>query len=358
MNIKHYLWMSMGLIGLGAIATPVYAADQIIEIKGTVSIQRHLSTQYQTASVGTPINLGDLIRPATGAQVKVRCANDSIWSVPAGVVSGLGAGCPESVGTSRSLAGRGSDDFLAFLDQSFVAGTQVLEALPLLRWESVPGTTQYYIQVKDGNTLLWETTVSEPVVRYSGEPLQANQDYQLFVISTNAQQTKKNSNLLFRLIESEQVNTIQITRNRLKAQDLSHEAKAIALVALYQDAAQSNTDPLANRGLLLEAISPLEELVTQGNQTPYIHRLLGDLYLQVGWFGLAEQRYQSAIEWARLPQDRSDRAAAQVGLATVAAARQDLPAAKRWLQRAKRRYQRLQESDRVEVIEQWIEKLQ
>jgi hypothetical protein len=348
-----------------AIAIPVHAADQIIEINGSVSIKRRNQSTYQSASVGATLNIGDLIRPAIGARVKVRCANDSIWAVPAGIESGLGAGCPESVGTARSLGGRGSDDFLAFLNHAFIPGTQVLSTAPLLRWEAIPNATEYRIQIRENVSytfpleyrLLWETSTSETIAQYQGEPLQASQDYQLIISTVIASGTEETTKMLFRVIAPEQTIAITSAIDRLQSQDLSDEAKAIALAALYQDTAQPNTDPPANRGLLLEALPPLETLVAEGNRTPYVHRLLGDLYLQLGWFDLAQSRYQKAIEIAQLESDRQDWAAAQVGLACIAAEQQDLARARSLLQGAKVGYKLSEDTAQVEQIELWIKKL-
>jgi len=355
--MKFYRLISLSTVVwiMGAIA-PALAANQIIELQGSVAIKRKGASQYQSASVGAAINLGDLIRPAQGARVKVRCYNNTVWSVPAEVESGLGAGCPDSV-AARSLDARGGDDFLEFLAQRYVYATQVSEANPLLRWQVMPNTVQYQIQVMAGDQQLWETTVegNNTVIRYAGEPLKSDVDYQLVVTAIAPQGTRTKTILFFRrLAEPETVTT---TAAQITAQDMSDEAKAIALAALYQDVAQPNTDPPANRGLIFEAIPKLEAVVAQGSPTPYVHRLLGDLYLQVGWLESAEQRYQEAIALAHLAQDRPDWAAAQVGLASIAAARDDQPMARRWLQGAKVGYGLLNENVQVESIEQWLDKL-
>lgn len=356
--MKFYCLISISAVVwiMGAIA-PALAASQIIEIQGSVAIKRKSASQYQSVSVGAAINLGDLIRPAHGARVKVRCYDNTVWSVPAELESGLGAGCPDSVAT-RSLDARGGDDFLEFLAQRYVYATQVSEVNPLLRWQAILNTAQYRVQVMAGEQQLWKTTVegnSNPVIRYTGELLKSDVDYQLVVTAIAPQGTQTKTTLLFRrLAETEIVTT---TAAQITAQDMSDEARAIALAALYQDVAQLNTDPPANRGLIFEAIPKLEAVVAQGSPTPYVHRLLGDLYLQVGWLESAEQRYQEAIALAHLAQDRQDWAAAQVGLASIAAARDEQTAARQWLQGAKVGYKLLNEADQVEVIDQWLGKL-
>lgn len=339
---------------MGAIA-PALAASQIIEIQGSVAIKRKSASQYQLVSVGAAINLGDLIRPEHGARVKVRCHDNTVWSVPAELESGLGAGCPDSV-AARSLDARGGDDFLDFLAQRYIYATQISEANPLLRWQVIPNTAQYRVQVMAGEQQLWETTVernSNPVIRYAGEPLKFNLDYQLVVTAIAPQGTQTKTTLLFRRLAE----IVTTTAAQIIAQDMSDEAKAIALAGLYQDVAQLNTDPPANRGLIFEAIPRLEAVVAQGSPTPYVHRLLGDLYLQIGWLESAEQRYQEAIALAHLAQDRQDWAAAQVGLASIAAIRDEQTAARQWLQGAKVGYKLLNEADHVEVIDQWLSKL-
>jgi hypothetical protein len=370
MNYNRIIWISLLCLGFSAIATPVHAIDQIIEVRGSVSIKRHNQSTYQSVSVGAILNFGDLIRPATGAWVKVRCANGSFWAVPAGTESGLGlgAGCPESVpAPPRSLDSRGGEginDFLAFLNQAFVPSTRILSPTPLLRWAAIPDATEYRIQVRENVSytfpleyrLLWKTSTSEPIAQYQGEPLQIGQDYQL-VIETITDSGTATTKLIFRVITPEQTIAITTTRDRLASQDLSNEAKAIALAALYQQVAQPNTDPPADRGLLLEALPPLEALVAAGNQTPYIHRSLGDMYLQLGWYDLAQSRYQRTIELAQSEGDRQNWSTAQVGLACIAAERQDFVRARSLLEGAKIGYELLEDGEQVARIEQWIEKL-
>jgi hypothetical protein len=350
-------WTLFFLLGLGAIAPlQTRASDQIIEVEGSVTIRRENDSQHRSASVGTTINRGDLIRPARGSKVRVGCNDGSIWLVPSGQESGLGSGCPASVATSRGRI-RGGDDFLAFLNQTFVPATQILDLQPILRWQAVSGAAQYQVQVREGDRILWQTTTRETSSPYQGEPLQVDKNYQLVITAINLQTAPQSSSLLFRAIAPPAAADLKAKTDRIQALDLSDEAKAIAIAALYQAAAQPNTDPPASRGLLLEALPLLEAIVAADNPTPYVHRLLGDLYLQLGWIDLAQLRYQSAIDLARLAGNRQDWADAQVGLASVAAARQAVDQARSALQNARIGYLLLGDAEQVAQIDQWLEKL-
>jgi hypothetical protein len=48
--------------------------------------------------------------------------------------------------------------------------TLVLNPLPMLRWNGVPGASRYTVSLIGDEDVLWETDVSETEVVYSGEP--------------------------------------------------------------------------------------------------------------------------------------------------------------------------------------------
>jgi predicted Zn-dependent protease len=109
---------------------------------------------------------------------------------------------------------------------------------------------------------------------------------------------------------------------------------------------------------VMEAIATLEPLIAADNRTPYVHRLLGDLYLQVGLLNEAEARYQEAIALSTAPENTPDKAAAQVGMANVRAAQGKPLEAAPFLQQAKFNYALVGRGDRVEVIDQWFDRLE
>jgi tetratricopeptide (TPR) repeat protein len=176
-------------------------------------------------------------------------------------------------------------------------------------------------------------------VQYDGAALQSGVDY-LLRVSAIAPQAPEHF-LHFYRSPPEQIGETEAAIAQINALDLNPEAKAIALATLYQAAGQAE-----QAGLVTEAIASLEP-VAISSETPYVHRLLGDLSLQVGLLDRAEAQYQEVIRLHHAePGDRAEWTEAQVGLANVAAARGDRAAAERWLRGAKVGYLLLEEGDR------------
>lgn len=355
--INHATRISLLSIASLLVMLPSAQASQIIEAIGGASVRRSGASSYEAAGVGTVLNPGDLIRPAPQAQVTVLCSNNTTWTVPAGVPSGLENGCPDAIARFNTR-GRGEDDFLAFLNQQFVYATQFLDARPLFRWNPIEGATTYTLQVTDEtDTILWEQTVAEPTAQYNGDTLQSGKTYYLNVTATDRQNQSQSSSLAFRRLDEATVSTVQDSIAQLQRADLSETAEAIALTQVYQSVAQLNTDPPESAGLVMDAIGSLEAVASQ-SQEPYLDRLLGDLYLQVGLLDAAITQYQTTLNLEETDGNRGDRAAAQLGLANIAAAKGDRTEAEEWLQQARETYVVLEEGDRVSLIDQWIEKLQ
>ena len=88
---------------------------------------------------------------------------------------GLADVCPDSVSPRYSQAGRGEDDFQAFLESEFEYASQVSTGNPRLRWNPAAATT-YHVQMWDCGqavfnctAVVWEATVQycsvKPIIR-------------------------------------------------------------------------------------------------------------------------------------------------------------------------------------------------
>ncbi|GAB4370081.1 MAG: hypothetical protein Kow00121_10510 [Elainellaceae cyanobacterium] len=338
-----------------AIATPAMA-NQIIEAEGDVSVRRNGASHYQSAGVGTVLNLGDLIRPASQARVTVLCTNNTTWRVPSGVPSGIQNGCPDTR-LRFNTRGRDPDDFLEFLNQQFIYATQFLEPRPSFRWNAIANVMAYQIQVSDaGGEILWQQTVQGTEAHYDGDVLQPGNTYELQITALDRPNAEP-FYLVFRILNQEEAASVQATVNELANADLTKSGEAIAIAQVYQSIAQPNTLPPEGAGLVTEAIPILEAAIESGSSSPYLHRLLGDLYLQVGLLEQATEQYQQVLNLTDSMSDLPSRATAQVGLANLAAERGDRVEAERWLRQARVSYQVLREGDRVGLIGEWIDKL-
>lgn len=145
-----------------------------------------------------------------------------------------------------------------------------------------------------GDKIIWQQQVDRPEVYYAGAVLQPNIDYSMKVFAI-PQTATPIATLSFQVLAPEQTKALQTAIAQLP-KDLSPEAKAIALTRLYRSAGTpSSSSERLRPGLVMEAIAILGPLATDNNQTAYVHRLIGDLYLQVGLLHQAEARYQKTI---------------------------------------------------------------
>ena len=367
-------WMGRGLgvglgigIGLAIAPTPTHAIDRIIEIRdGSASIIQE-SGRVWPARVGTFLRIGDLLRPTNGTVIVVRCDNGTVRQVRR--IAGVGKVCPDSVARRFSGTGRGEDDFLAFWKRSFNYGSQIIDATPMFRWDSVDGATAYQVFVLAGDTLLWQDTVQDLQARYDGEPLEPGQRYDFIIRAMQDDEQLSLFRLLLRRLSQDEASPIEESVAQLEVASLSDEARALALSQLYSDVADPLLDPPEGSGLVWDAIATLEPIVAAGTETPFTHRLLGDLYLQVGLFEQAQARYEQVLELTQQQDEVATRAAAWVGLANISAARsarwdqlgnedaiQDAEAtAQEYLELALVNYRALGDVDRVERIEtEWL----
>ncbi|MEM6434698.1 MAG: hypothetical protein AAF773_12725 [Cyanobacteria bacterium P01_D01_bin.115] len=360
-------WQQFGILGglvgvlLSAIAAPVYANGRIIEIRGAgASIQRPGQSRRR-ADVGTVVQVGDLVFPTNGARVSVQCRN------PNGTFShgsrtrsfGLVDVCPNSVAARYTHDGRGEDDFLLFLEDRFEYASQVSKANPTLRWQPVAGVATYTVELWDCGQetfnctdMLWQETVEGTTVRYGGTALAPGRNYELVVRAGDGSEPVF-SYLAMRRLDAAQIAAVQTAMTEFEISDLSAEAAALAVVERYLAVAEPETLPPQGVGLVLEALAVLEEVAPE-SATPYVHRLLGDLYLQVGLLEQARMAYGMTLDLTLESPDLASRAAAQVGLANVAVAQGDRAAAVEWLQAARLSYAGLADGERLMRVGEWL----
>ena len=139
----------------------------------------------------------------------------------------------------------------------------------------------------------------------------------------------------------------------IETESVSEEAKALILADVYGE----EYDKIKS-GFLFAAATPLEKLVQSGNQTPVIHRLLGDIYLRLGRWQEAAEKYQKVILLAESENNYFEIAAAKEGLAHVAVTNGNFSEARELLLEAIQGYQIAGDGRQVEVIQGWLEKLE
>jgi len=335
---------------------PAAQANQVISITGQLELKSTGESQYRVVGVGTRLQPGDLLRPATDANVTVLCNDSTIWIVPAGIPSGVSNGCPDRVVKGFRNAQRwmypepgGSNPDIPFTISPRVQS--ILDPYPLLQWNPVPGASLYLVRVEAEQTV-WETTVTDSsAVVYPDDapPLQPGVFYR-FTVEADTGAFSDNDllkNAQFTLEDESTAARIRSAVAEIQELALSDEMTALAIAQLYEE-----------NNLLYDAISTLEKLVNAGSENALVYQRLGILYAnKLGLNLLAEARYTQGIELARQNQQSHILADCQAGLAAVKMRLGQVEEADRLTQSATAAYQGLQDSESVELLRDTMDRL-
>lgn len=325
----------------------------LVVAEGQVELEREGWLEPQPTGLGALLYENDQIRPSDDAEVIVLCDDDklTLWYVPAGVWSSL-TDCPEKAKPAIKRNGpiaqpRGADKDIPIILSP--RATKILDQMPLLSWREVVDATEYTVRVR-GEGLKWEKKTSDTKMVYDGEALEENVAYKLIVEVDNGGSSADEGvpNLSFRVLGKEQAQQVRQTGDKiddLPLPDYADYAKSLARSHLY-----------AHYGLNHKAIEELEQVVEQ-NPAPSVHRLLGDLYLQIQlpeW----QEHYSTTLDLAQAAGDLEEQALVQVGLAQIYHDTQkDKDKAIDSLNQAIQLYQTLGDEERVDELNQWLAEL-
>ncbi|ELS05144.1 hypothetical protein Xen7305DRAFT_00048850 [Xenococcus sp. PCC 7305] len=337
-------------IGLTLLPTVAQAGkNRIVELKGEAQIQLAGTTKFQPASIGMTMVLGDILLPNEGTVAIVNCSDGKLGRAQAGVRSGLKAICPSAKSTDPRA---GDNIFLDLLRGEFTYQTLLLSENPLLTWPSVSGVESYLVKVKAGEQVIWEEIEEGTSVEYKGEPLVPKFFYDL-VVEAVTEDEPAVYQIKMRLVHSVTAEFVQKQVAAIENESVSEEVRALMLVDLYLGEQESVTS-----GFLWAAARSLENLVQAGNQTTVVHRLLGDIYLRLGWQQEAKKFYQRVILLAEAENNLSEIAAAQVGLAHLAVSEGNFSEAAGLLEKAQEVYELMENSQQFDLIQGWLVELE
>jgi hypothetical protein len=324
--------------------------NRIVELEGEAQIKLKGANNYQPVFKGMTLILGDVLLPDRETVAIVNCSDGKRRRAQAGVPSGLKAICPGAKSTDPR---RGSPIFINLLDGDFIARTLLLANESLLSWPSVPKATRYRVKVMANDEVIWEKTVEGTSVRYQGEPL--NPKFKSYQLVVEAMDGNKLSSYRLELTKAEKVivESVQNDIKNIDTESVSEGAKALMAFDVYTEEYDK-----AKSGFLFAAATPLEKLVQSGDKTPVIYRLLGDIYLRLGRWQEAAEKYQKVILLAESEKNHFEIAAAQAGLAHVAVIKDDFSEARKFLLEAKQGYQIAGDGRQVDLIQGWLEKLE
>ncbi|MEM7793706.1 MAG: hypothetical protein AAF579_04530 [Cyanobacteria bacterium P01_C01_bin.118] len=312
-----------------------------------MQVQRRGSSGYQQGRVGTQLNPGDAIIPSRRARVRVQCPSGAQRRATAGRRSGMRVICPDLV---RSTDPRNENDLLQLLAGEFPYMPQVLGTVPRFYWPGLAGVDEYQVQLLQlefvqpesadeftfvqpelVETVLWESVVSGNSLVYDGPGFEPGGRYRLQVMVGDG----LHYDVAFQGLAAEK-------RGEVVAAGPMDDALLLAYGQLEQE-------------LSWEVISTLRPVVEAGGASAEMQRLLAESYLRVGLYGLAETHFGAAAALADEDGDVRTRAEGWVGLAMVAAARQDEDLVRRRLGMAQVLYGVLEVDEGwLETIEVWL----
>ena len=351
MNVRNRLSLGLSviltsLIGLSAVSR---ADNRIIEASGPVMLQRAGWSSFRLVRVGTEVNVGDRLQVETGVKAIVRCADNTLWRPLTGTAYPVTYGCPNKplllrIGKQSDNAPGGHNSAIPYVispRRTFVRPERVK-----LRWNPVAGASHYSVRLvrQRDRAVLWEQEVRGTEIDYPGKPsLEPGEEYLLVIESNNGKssQLDEGANLSgFQLLSPDGMQQVEAERQALAQQQLSQEAKALALADIY-----------IREELLSEAIATLESLAKTKSKMIAVYQNLGDLYRYVGLNLLAESRYQQAIALATSNQDGEGLAMAQAGLAEVKEMLGNRDQAVQLLRQAQTGFEALGDSERVTELQ-------
>jgi hypothetical protein len=348
------------------------ARIQRIQGTGKVKIKRKNRTVWELASPGKTINDGDQLFPDKGMTVMVHCParKDSVRA-KAGVVSAIDSICINMI--VRDV--RGSLDIASFggLDPSLPylltpRHTFLLTQKPLIRWNAVPGTIEYTLEVKSSKSILWQTKTKNNEIRYAGSLLEPGIPYSIVIRTNkgnssqdelNPDRKTKSTHLEFRILRPSE--TPKITNP-----NPTDIAEILILVDFYGNYElpesllpnyQLPRDYADTYHLTGEAIALLNTTIQQGQSSPLIHRTLGDLYWQTGLIRPAEAEYLKAIALAKTPEDLEDATLAHEQLGQIYFVMGKKVDAHQVFSKAKEGYATLGDQSKVREIQAQLDRL-
>ena len=353
--LKIFTPISLILITVGfpaATFSNTVGVNTIFEVKGKVTVKKPQWKKPLPASVGLTLSFDDNLEVAANASVKVYCSNQQTWTVKPGkyIVSG---GCPRGNPVIRlpnsnntTLRPTGNKEkVLAKLPYLITPReTNIITNRPPLRWNAVPGATNYTIKIDGVN---WETQTNKTEIVYPGEPpLETGERYRVIIEADNGASSRSDAVVGFRVLDEQTQKTVLDAVKTVQQQQLSPEEAGLVLAHLYR-----------GYGLYGDAVEVLEGLVKQNSQVATVYQLLGDTYLKIGLPQLAKKPYEKALKLAKNTENLSVQAEIQAGLGIAYRLLGNTDEAIQWLTKAKGTYNQLGDTSQVQELDKTINEI-
>ena len=320
------------------------------EVKGNVTIQKKQWKKPIIPFMGLTLTSDDKIKVEGDSLVKIYCSNTEIWEVKPGQYT-VSDGCDSGQPVIQLPNGinphvrspRLTEETLRDLPYLISPReTYILTERPLLRWNAVPGVTNYTVKIDGVN---WQTQTNKTEIIYPGEPpLQEGWRYRVTIETDNGISSTSEAKVGFKLLDSQTRNKVLETVEIIKQQSLSSEEKGLILANLYR-----------GYGLYIDAVNVLEELINQESQSVFLYQLLGDTYLDMKLPQLSLQPYQNGLILATKTDNLIVKSAIEKGLGTAYYCLGNDDIAEQWLNKARTNYEKLGDTPSVQELDKIIQ---
>ncbi|NEP40785.1 MAG: tetratricopeptide repeat protein [Okeania sp. SIO2H7] len=249
--------------------------------------------------------------------------------------------CPENGDPCYEEGDRGSSISIQIIGPT-VGNLLPTNNRPNLSWEPEAGAESYFVSITDFSGIILELETGDTQIIYPEDkpPLEPDKDYTL-TVETLIGDTAKSGEVNFRLLGEEEAEKIEAAAAEIRNQNnLTAEEKVVKIAEMYED-----------KRLYSEAIALLNNSLNEGKVSPEIYQTLGKVYREAGLSFLAETPYQEALE---LAEDKNAIAEAQVGLARVNISLENWEEAISWLEKARANYREINNRELAAQLAQFL----
>ena len=299
-------------------------------VNGSVASAQHSPNIIRCEPIGRILNTGDLgkkkgssicpkdnLKPKEGQKVKILCyLNRKVLELGEGAVDDSPDKCVKSSSQdlhkctpqnqskcprTRSQQAKHGPIITYPYGNFILADTSLL-----LSWQPISKATTYTITL-NGKGIDWSEQTSSTKLVYSGEsPIISGNIYKLNIIANENNSPISASSTILIVLSEREAEQIKLNTKKIQNFDLTLDEKARDLDTLY-----------GSYNLLTESIRILSQRINSGSNSPNLHRLLGDRYMEAGFPGKAKPLYAKANKLAQKFNHKIEQKLAQKGLEQI-----------------------------------------
>lgn len=226
----------------------------------------------------------------------------------------------------------------------------ITDTRPTFTWQPVAGASGYRLTLTPGKGSSWSKETTDTSLRYPADapPLVADGSSNIVELAliTDTTGTAIDTTRLNVLTETAQIELAQ-AEGEILALPLDESTQRFFLAQLYRQRKMWSA--------ALEQLIPLAQ--AQNPPSATLWQQIGDLYMQVELYTLAEQSYSQALTAAQANEDVSGQAAAQFGLARTALSFDEMDKTLEHLNAAESLYRQAGQKDLADTVAQERDKL-